>query len=205
MNQQMLEEFFRINGHLPEWKEEKESWQNYVNAVGGCPEFTPEFIEETALSTLRYIKHIKQRAMPAQTALADFMGTSGDRVYMATINYPDKFTEYSWMNTIINNIKEKDWVKKIAWVHEYHTASGNHPHTHMIMTLHKKKAPSKLAQDIYGVKGVKKYCEGENFVQVEKDTSRTWTDRMAYITGDKKEDKLNLCELDREWRDTNKI
>lgn len=205
MNQQMLEEFFRVNGHLPQWKEDSEGWETVLTAMRECPLYTTEDIEANALSRLRYIKFIKQRALPAQSALDDFMGTSGDKVYMVTVNYPDKFTEYSWMNTIVHAIKEKEWIKKIAWVHEYHTSKGNHPHTHMIMTCHKKFAPSKLAEAVYAVKGIKKYCEGLNFVQVEKDTSRTWTDRMSYITGDKKEGKLNLCELDQEWRITNKL
>lgn len=196
----MLEQFYRMNRHLPEWKQDYEEWEQIKEAYGT---YEPDTLDGVARTFLTEIKLRKQRAMPVQTALDDFMGTSGDRVYMVTINYPDKFKEYSFMNQIIENIKANAFVKKLSHVHEYHTANGTHPHTHMIMTLHKKMGYADLARKIYAVKTVKKYCEGLNFVQVEKDTSRTWTDRMDYIQGDKKDSKLQYTVLDQRWRNEN--
>ena len=134
---QMLDQFYRLNRHLPEWALDYDEWCRNKEAH----EYIPETLNQVARVLLLEIKLRKQRAMPVQTALDDFMGTSGDRVYMVTINYPDKFAEYQWLKTIMENIKEQSFIKKIAWVHEYHTATGTHPHTHMIMTLHKKMAP----------------------------------------------------------------
>ena len=145
------------------------------------------------------------RQHQAQMELADYMGSFGDKVYMVTINYPDKYTGFAFMQQIVDSIKEKDWIKRIAWVHEYYTAKGNHPHTHMIMTTHKKFTPRRLAETIWATKNLKKYCEAMNFVQVEKDMYRTWIDRLDYIVGNKREEKIDLLDLDRQWRSQNQI
>ena len=197
----LLNEFWRTEGHKPEWKSLHESWVQDEESHG--TDF--EKMNKWAENYMKTIKLKKMRQAEAQMGLADYLGSNADRCYMVTINYPDKFTGYQWMDPITQSIKEKDWVKRIHWVHEYHTTTGNHPHTHMIMTCHKKFTPRRLAETIYAVKNIKKYCEALNFVQVEKDTYRTWMDRLDYIVGDKKEDKLILCELDREWRATNNI
>ena len=197
----LLNELWKAEGHLPVNKSLKETWE-MEELEHGC-DF--EKLNTLAKGYLESVKNRKMRQHQAQQDLADYMGSMYDKVYLVTINYPDKFTGFQWMDPIMQTIKEKDWIKRIHWVHEYHTSTGNHPHTHMIMTCHKKFTPRRLAETIYAVKDIKKYCEALNFVQVEKDTSRTWLDRLDYIVGDKKEDKLILCEQDRQWRATNNI
>lgn len=140
------------------------------------------------------------KLLPQQQVINDIMGTSGDRVYFATINYPDKFTDFKFMEQIMQHFAEAKWVKKIKWVHEYHGKENNHPHTHIICTLYKKLSPRRLSESIYALKGIKKYCEGLNFVQVEKDFSRSWTDREEYIDGAKTNSKVANVALDTDWR-----
>ena len=141
-----------------------------------------------------------EKALPQQEIINSIMGTAGDRVYMVTINYPDKFTDFKFMEEIMDHLKTREWVKKIKWTHEYYTDQGNHPHTHIILTLYKKLSPRRLAESVYALKGIKKYCEALNFVQVEKDFTRTWMDREDYINGVKKNAKLLNCTQDEAWR-----
>ena len=156
-----------------------------------------------AFGVLRKERLRRERRLPEQELITHMMGGAGDRVYMATINYPDKFTDFKFMEEIMIHLKEREWVKKIKWVHEYYTDKGNHPHTHVILTLYKKLSPRRLAESIYALKGIKKYCEGLNFVQVEKDFTRTWIDREDYINGVKKTAKLANVASDESWRAAN--
>ena len=197
----LLNELWRTEGHRPENRSLKETWE-MVLEENGC-DFVR--INELAKGYLETIKLRKMRRHQAQQELADYMGSFGDKVYMVTINYPDKFTGFAFMHEIVQTIQEKDWVKRLAWVHEYHTSTGNHPHTHIIVTCHKKFTPRRLAETVYSVKNIKKYCEAFNFVQVEKDLYRTWIDRLDYIIGNKREEKVDLLELDKVWRKSNNI
>ena len=197
----LLNEFWRTEGHKPENKSLCAQWNEVEDSL--ATNF--ETMNEMAKSYLDTIKLRKMRQAEAQLGLADYLGSFGDKVYMVTINYPNKFTSFQWMQEIVNTITEKDWIKRFAWVHEYHTSTGTHPHTHLILTCHKKFTPRRLAETIYAVKQIKKYCEGLNFIQVEKDMYRTWIDRLDYIIGNKREEKSELLELDRLWREKYKI
>lgn len=196
----LCEEFYRLRR---ECKEHEWIWEEsepmYVEGI----DYMALAKNQAAWSTLGRERLRTERALPAQAALADHMGTAGDKVYMVTINYADKYSEFAWMEAIAKNLKEREWVKKIEYVHEYYTDQGNHPHTHIIMTLHKKMTPRRLAESVFAIKGVKKYCEGLNFVQVEKDTSRSWIDRLDYIKGNKRESKHENLLRDIEWRNKN--
>ena len=198
----VFNEYLRQNQNTTAGRLMTEEWDEFVYENF---EKNPDLIQSRAKHRLDEIKARKERKTSAQMELAEFMGTSGEPVYMVTINYPDKFTDFAFMQEIVDRIEEKDWVKRFECVHEYHTTEGNHPHTHMIMTCHKKFTPRRLAETVFSTKNLKKYCEALNFVQVEKDTYRTWTDRHDYIVGNKKEAKVHLLELDRAWRATNNI
>lgn len=198
----LLNEFFRQNYNQPHVRIQQYAWDEMVYKLF---ETNPDELQSRAKQILDNEKARRERKTSPQMELAEFMGSSGEPVYMVTINYPDKFTDFAFMQEIVDRIREKDWVKKHEFVHEYHTEQGNHPHTHMIMTCHKKFTPRRLAETIFSTKNLKKYCEALNFVQVEKDTHRSWIDRHDYIVGNKKESKVHLLELDRRWREENNI
>ena len=199
----MYEEYLRQHCNETEYNKDWKEWEEIKAVWNDIQRIAPLEIpagQDWCKGELTRIKERKERAREEQIALADFMGTSGDKVYFLTVNYPDKHTNFGWMEELAQNIKAKEFVKRIEWIHEYYTSEGHHPHTHFVLTLHKKLAPSKLAQYVYETKGIKKYCEGMNFVQVEKDTSRSWTDRASYIHGDKKDSKTGYVTQDMTWR-----
>lgn len=195
-------EFLRQHQNQNQYRLMLEEWDDFVYKTIWTD---PDEIQYQAKLRLDQLKAQKERKTDAQMALAEFMGSGGEPVYMVTINYPDQFTEFAFMQEIVERIREKDWVKRFEWVHEYYTREGNHPHTHMIMTCHKKFTPRRLAETIYSTKNLKKYCFALNFVQVEKDTHRSWIDRHDYIVGNKREDKYQFLERDRVWREENNI
>lgn len=194
----VAQEFYRLR---PDRKEFEWMWEDCQMIVDGIDWMT-RGQNMAAFGVLRKERLRCEKLLPEQQVANDIMGTAGDRVYFVTINYPDKFTDFSFMEEIMKHFAELKWVKKIKWVHEYHGKENNHPHTHIICTLYKKLSPRRLSESIYALKGIKKYCEGLNFVQVEKDFSRSWTDREEYIDGDKTKTKIGNVLLDAGWRDS---
>jgi len=201
----MYEEYLRQHCNETEHNKDWREWEDIKAVWNDVQRIAPLEIpagQDWCKGELTRIRERKEKKRDEQLQLAEFMGTAGDKVYFITVNYPDTHTTFEWMEELAQNIKAKEFIKRMEWTHEYYTAEGHHPHTHFVATLTKQLKPSKIAQFIYETKGVKKYCGGLNFVQIEKDTSRSWTDRMDYLKGEKQDSKLAFVEKDKLWRST---
>jgi len=85
-----------------------------------------------------------------------------------------------------------------------------HNHIHFLFTFYKTTPPSNMINKIFSARGVADYCGGCNFVDYkgpQKPNSKYAPYQIchAYIRGQKTDDKLECIELDKKWREANKI
>jgi len=88
----LCEEFYRLRR---ECKEHQWIWESsepmYIDGI----DYMAIAKNQAAWATLGQERLRTERALPAQAAIADHMGTAGDKVYMVTINYADKYSEFA--------------------------------------------------------------------------------------------------------------
>lgn len=135
-------------------------------------------------------------------------GTTGFKWYFITVGYDDA-------NITVDNIRK--YSQKVAMLPQFEMPvyvnekfrkndKGEiyiHHHTHFLVKCELSK--SKVIQYVY--QAVKKVVAGPNFVDVKsyKDNVGSYEQKLAYIQGEKKQEKLECVDLDRTWRIDNDL
>lgn len=114
------------------------------------------------------------------------------------------------MANVSKKIANLKYFKECYYVLEKHRSNGIHHHTHFLVKLCKKEYPTKLIGWIFGVAGMKDVCLKKEFIDVlgpinSKKVYQPFDTYYNYIRGIKKEEKMPFVEMDRKWRDENKI
>lgn len=201
--EQLCEEFVRLYGHIPKWKQECLEYETNRQVYGECHvqkggHFTDEHIETMCRQSLDWWKQMMKGE--TEQELKNELGLAESQpFYLVTINYPPKFENWHYMNEVVKTIASFKNVVSVRHVHEYHGEGENHPHTHMLMRLTKKQKPSELIKAVYAAKGLNKNIGGANFIDVTK-KPKSYEEYEQYINGDKKNEKLENVALDRIWR-----
>ena len=122
--------------------------------------------------------------------------------YFVTVGFNHQTWSVSSCVVAIKNILASKQVQNDSYgVFELHRANGLHPHVHFKIVLGKHLRPSKVAEFIFRTRDVSKVCLKQSFIDV-----KPWLPcHENYLMGDKQEDKLQYCDLDKIWRETNQI
>lgn len=112
------------------------------------------------------------------------------------------------MTSIVNNAIFKNC--KLTWTYEYYTNKGEHPHVHMLVELKRTGtiSPSTLKQKIFAKQSLKEIMN----IKYKLSWAKEYKDRcdkraviLAYITGNKIEEKSEDVNKDKEWRKINNL
>lgn len=120
-----------------------------------------------------------------------------------TITVPD-------MVAVSHNVSKFKHFSSCKYVLEKFRTNGIHHHTHFLVDLDCKYTPSKLAQDLFKVKGIKKICLSASFIDVKmlsnkKNKAQPRLVYEDYLDGIKTESKMECVYKDRFWRKQNSI
>jgi len=112
------------------------------------------------------------------------------------------------MQTVSQRIACFKYFSECNYVLEKHRENGEHHHTHFLVRLSAKYSASKLAQDIYKIKGIRDICLKSSFIDIKapwnkKSQCQPYEVYYDYIRGIKKEAKMQYVKLDRMWRQEN--
>lgn len=205
MFKELCEEFMLQHAHLPRFYQEFESHKNSLQVMEWHPEVRQYLtVERWCEIELNAWIAIKKKDSVWQKELAKYMGDESP-FYFVTINYAKDFTNFEEMKNVVGALSALKWVKNIEWVHEYHGADDNHPHTHMLIITHKRMPPSEVIDKTFAVRGLAKLIGGKNFVHLAKNRDKTMRDFRAYIQGAKTDSKLENVAKDIEWREKNNL
>lgn len=142
-----------------------------------------------------------------QTALEDYRSKNVSAQYFCTLNFNHQTFSVGECVKLVEKILSKyDWVLAGEAVFEnYRKDKKNqvyeHPHCHMILDIAGHHAPSKIAEKLYRVGGMKDYILKKSFV----DAKFALAHHYLYIKGEKAEEKMDCCARDRKWREKNGI
>lgn len=210
--EQLCEEFVRLYGHIPKWKQEAQEYRDALECYPEGKRLTDwgerqitqsESREEMCKIFLKWWKHMMKGELAVE--LNNELGIVDTHpFYLVTINYPPSFHDWHYMMDVVKTLSSFKSIVSIKHVHEYHGVKENHPHTHMLMRVVKKQKPSELVKMVYQAKGLAKHLGGSNFIDVTK-KPKSYEEYEEYIEGDKKDSKLPNVEADKEWRIKNNI
>lgn len=127
-----------------------------------------------------------------------------------TVGFNEQTITPEKMCMVSRRVSELKYFKTCTYVLEKHRENGIHHHTHFLVTFHDKVFKSKLIDWIYQIKGFKDVCLNKNFIDIlgpvnAKKIYQPYEKYVEYISGNKKQDKLKYCLMDKKWRDENKI
>lgn len=121
------------------------------------------------------------------------------RIWFVTVNFKSdiKISDFKkWIERFLN----KSIVLSLKGVFEIHKkTAGLHPHFHMVIEMNYKK--SKVIQYISESAFLKKLLKADNYIDVKEFKDY----HLDYISGKKKDDKMEFVEKDREFRKNNDI
>lgn len=123
-------------------------------------------------------------------------------VFFVTIGFNhQEFTcikAFEYIQSALNSTKILDGSFAVL---ENYRSNGEHPHVHMKLYVSGSIPKSVLIQTLFRCKHSKKLILSKNFIDVK--VFESYHD--SYLDGDKQDDKLQLVDKDRDWRDKNKI
>lgn len=205
MFKELCEEFMLQHAHLPRFFQEFEGFKAVMTVYVWHPETEENLpMEKWCELTLNAWISIRKKESVWQQKLAQYMGDESP-YYFVTINYAKDFIKFEEMRNVVAALSGLKWVKHLDCVHEFYGKDSNHPHTHMLITTHKKMPPSEVIDKVYAVKGLAKLIGGKNFVHLAKNRDKTANDYRAYIQGAKTDSKLENVAKDIEWREKNNL
>lgn len=122
-----------------------------------------------------------------------------------TIGYNDSIVTPQHMKNISTKVLSlKHWTESRS-VHEKFRESGIHHHTHFLVRTSSKIPKSKIIQYVFQTCD-KKQVSDKRYIDVKTSKDgRSYSDYVKYISGDKRESKLQYCEKDAEWRKNNNL
>lgn len=99
---------------------------------------------------------------------------------------------------------------KITYSYEYYTDKGNHPHVHMLVELKRTGtiSPSSFIDDVFKKKALKEKLNVHYKFSWARDYEKRCDKRavvLAYVSGNKIEEKMANVEKDKLWRRENNL
>ncbi len=117
--------------------------------------------------------------------------------YFITCTFSNEYSPKDVEKLLLKINKKYDLDNGIASIEYYsdRNPEGGHLHFHLLAPKTKKYKPCVIIDFIEKTTGLKR-----NFIDLEQQYTNTFTNRVNYICGVKKDSKLNHIENDREWR-----
>ena len=109
------------------------------------------------------------------------------------------------MKEVTEKVSKLKYFKSSIFVLEKHRENGIHHHSHILVKMVSPLAKSKVIQYVFQTAGMKAVCLGKNFIDVRGSGNNSYENYEKYINGDKKDEKLKYCEMDRKWRLENNL
>lgn len=173
-----------------------------VNAKACTQEIAKMFYDADRKWKLECEKQIRH------TAIEDYKSKNVSGQYFCTLNFNHQTFSVSACVKIVEKILSKyDWVISGEAVFENYRIDEKtnkvyeHPHCHMILDIVGHHAPSKIAEKLYRVGGMKDYILKKSFV----DAKFALGQHYLYIKGQKTDNKMDCCARDKIWREKNGI
>lgn len=143
-----------------------------------------------------------------QKVLADILKQPNFKWYFITVGYDDSNITVDKIRSYSLKVANLKYFMDPFYVNEKFRKNDKgeiyiHHHTHFLVKCELPK--TKVIQYVY--QAVKKVVASPNFVDVKsyKDKVGSYEQKLAYIQGDKKQEKLECVELDRTWRIDNNL
>lgn len=123
-------------------------------------------------------------------------------VAFVTIGFNHQEFTISKAFELIKSILNSDKVLDGSFaVMENYRENGIHPHVHMKIYYSGSTYKSMLIQTMYRSKNAKKLILSKNFIDIKEFQPY----HEEYLQGNKKENKIKYVEMDKNWREINKI
>lgn len=125
-----------------------------------------------------------------------------------TVGWNEQTVTPAKMAKVSENISKFKYFSECNYVLEKHRENGLHHHTHFLVRLTAKYSASKLAQDIYKIKGIRDICLKASFIDIKapwnkKSMCQPHGIYYDYVRGIKKSSKMPYVALDQVWRKEN--
>lgn len=174
-------------------------WCGYCNCCKFLFRFSPEEdIDEWRKQNWLYAKKQEKRRIELER---DALLELNDNIphYFVMCSFDENEVSPKDVEKILLDVKSKyDLDNSIASI-EYHNDSkpeGGHLHFHILAPKEKTYKKSTIIKFLEKATGLK-----NNFIDVKEQNTNTFTNRVNYLCGFKKEGKQQHIENDREWRE----
>lgn len=125
------------------------------------------------------------------------LGLTPTEKYFITFNFNDDNFDLDKIMPAFERLRDKSYINKMDAVFEYHGSKSNHPHIHMILEVSGPDRTYGRFKKLLTRTQLYKLLAADNFFDIKKFIADRHED---YVDGNKKEDKIKLVELDKEWR-----
>lgn len=154
--------------------------------------------------TYERIKAFEKKIIDKYTVIDD-----ADNWAFITVGWNEQTITPEIMKSKSKEILEMKYFKEGSMcVLEKHRANGLHHHTHFLVRFTEKVFKTKIIQYIF--QKIKRHCLEKHFIDVlgplnKKKFHASYSTYEEYVRGIKQDNKLKFIEMDRKWRDENKI
>lgn len=137
-------------------------------------------------------------------------GNAEDNWAFITIGFNEQTVTVDKMVKVSDAVAHFRGFSNCDYVLEKHRENGIHHHTHFLVKLNQKWSPSKLAQDLFKIRGIRDIVLKKEFIDIKapwnkKSICQPFDTYYGYVRGIKKSDKLQYVEKDEKWRNEHKI
>lgn len=175
----------------------KESWRKFMETLGKYSEFC-EIVDmwyETPLVMIKQMYKLVQGSNATQSRPLE---------YFITISFDDKKIDPKNIPKYMEGVIKKKWVESYIYCIEQRSEEEDvyyGYHVHILIKPNKKIAKSDVIREIYST--LKKYMEGQNYIDVQKVNHRQ--NIINYMKGEKNEMKLEKSKNDKPFRQKNNL
>lgn len=167
--------------------------------------FRFRYVDEQSLKKQNEVSDMFSRLIAEESTITDNSNWA-----FVTVGFNEQTITVPQMLAVSANISKFKHFISGKYVLEKFRTNGIHHHTHFLVDLACKYTPSKLAQDLFKIKGLSKICMGATFIDVKMLTNKRNKAQPRsvyenYVEGIKQESKMNCVYKDREWRKQNNI
>lgn len=136
--------------------------------------------------------------------IKEIKGNSNRKFFFMTIGFDDSKITISGIKDSICKLKELKDIDLGEYVVEKFRKDDNgkiYTHHHIHCILYTDKPKSKVIQFVY--QKLKKYIVSSNFIDLKRE--QPIENYLKYISGDKRDEKLECVQKDNEWRQLNNL